>query len=1457
MSRSRLRDKDSQPNAEETSKVSEEVAPRTTIRIVTSRRSTQESRPETRPEDVSSRNNREVPSRGGNIASRNIVENSETNKSGVLKALAEIKEENVARGRGSTPDRSVSRGRSTTNNRSVGRSQTRDRSASRGRAMPSRSTQDTASQETEVEEKSIRTVTSRGVERGTAPASQDRGRAASPEDRAVGRGRNASPSQSRASQTASRNTSQSRTASRGRASSTSRTASRSANRDSSTSRTNSPTGNRSKSRSRIIDEPIEKFSDLRVFATGIRDGELITSAPREGKKGEPANSGTVMRVRGFYPPSARAINNMSDRVIRDAFNHVDFFSGMSFEERLKWLNDNKTEDPELYMDESSLNLEVRFLEIGGEGFLGKDKLSEEQIDELIAGNPDDEEGYYRLDDVLAMFTGKEGSKGVRGRFSLVFRPGLWVLKSELDQRDSFDGVYFNLDTYNVVDGVIERPQTGFLRVYKSDRLPKLAEEYAIYTTKVRKTALTWDTLLDIAGDKDVEMLEIKELISWFIPSLHKSLIQKLIRTRCRKVSYQGKEYNSDAVLLTSLSLLMLHPGAFVENVQRFITGMESSFKRLSVSINEDSFTADGRDLAMLYSCGMLAQQDKKWFPTDSIIKDMFDIAIEAQKDPRMFDYDCHTSSKVSQIDDWSFSYLMLAELRSFNSDICMLSSIAANQGKPREVQDLELIPVMPLSWAIDMHVYTEIGRFLPYTGASFKEIFKSIWNNCTGVNPRNKKYKDWDREAQIVKDINKAQRQLWLSKTTKPVNRAELKEGTKLSFSLDSSWLSGMLSVIDVKVGQTDAIVVLRPEDIYSFIAVKKPPKARQNKKRDDDEDEEEKKKAELTDEEKEAAIRGAVRLLQKGIVLKSIPSTLSHFKGATVYLQDYNSETKDPVYELLMKDNQYIDWEDARHLEYYFPFHEPVEHNIDAAIAYTGEGIEQNAEIKLNEYLDEMNSKTLRRLSTYLDGSHSIIQMHKIGRKGEKQELSVIPEDALVFQFLCKLCCLYPGALEKKDVGFAVKVGPLMWSVRDKIASRMRKQHSTDLWEIPPPDKRKMYEHQQDMVESLKERYQNGKHGSLIWAPVGVGKSLVVTNFIHWLIEKDLMPKFAVWSLPKSAIKSIAGELELSNLPYQIMDMTKNGENQTINPFEVAIIQHDHMRLNGADEELREKASNMFFICDEFHRAFNKSIRTSITLDILQLSAHFCGLSATIIKDGNEKNLIPWLENVTEFEINKGNYLVSMASLISKKIVLPIKVTREYIEAPMLDKAGYLDTVPSSLGGKAKNLHPKEALKYCYDSIIQEMVLLTQDYYKIGEGVFLVAKDSRQQQELKSRLEDIGITRIFLITKDEQANLTAKDRGVYDAIITTKTYAEGYNLTAVHIMISPVYYSNAFTRDQLEGRIFRIGQEYPIRYITVHCGILSYILDKYEHIRQVGEVVKGFADKIGGFDVKELQANM
>ena len=108
-----------------------------------------------------------------------------------------------------------------------------------------------------------------------------------------------------------------------------------------------------------------------------------------------------------------------------------------------------------------------------------------------------------------------------------------------------------------------------------------------------------------------------------------------------------------------------------------------------------------------------------------------------------------------------------------------------------------------------------------------------------------------------------------------------------------------------------------------------------------------------------------------------------------------------------------------------------------------------------------------------------------------------------------------------------------------------------------------------------------------------------------------------------------------------------------------------------------------------------------------------------------------------------------------------------------------------------------------------------------------------------------IYVNNIHMITRDTPITLTPNDNSNIDVIITTKKQSAGYTITKSNRLITSVYFTSEATREQLEGRINRIGQIKDIDIIIYHCGLLSYIYEKYKKVRNMSECLKGFAKEI------------
>jgi hypothetical protein len=526
-----------------------------------------------------------------------------------------------------------------------------------------------------------------------------------------------------------------------------------------------------------------------------------------------------------------------------------------------------------------------------------------------------------------------------------------------------------------------------------------------------------------------------------------------------------------------------------------------------------------------------------------------------------------------------------------------------------------------------------------------------------------------------------------------------------------------------------------------------------------------------------------------------------------------------------------------------------------------TGNGIEVDASQKLDTVITKLSLNVLRRICMYLTGYKSEIELYKIGRDGLGVELSVNLDDIGVNHFLCTLCVLYPAALMKTSSGFKVKNGPLMWSIKDRILKSMailiqhlskdaEKETPFSGWKLIPGDNRKMWDHQRDTVNTMIRRHNNGKKGNIISIPTGMGKTLIVMEFIRYLTDNNQFPSTCVYTLPPSAVDSIKVELDMFGIPYHEIDMrlASHIENKSLKKYVVNLIVHDHMRLNGMDEQLRDATADMFFIVDEFHKTMNDSIRTSLALEICRLSSNFIAMSGTIVLNTNVQAVINWLEQVVDFEVTTHNYFVAIGAMISKRVYTNIIVERIPIDVVMSneEKEVYSHLVPHKLGGIAPNINLRAAMTLCYEACTLRMIDDILFYVGINEIPFVVANNIKHQHQIRSNLQAKGVSNVYLIGKDTPLTLNPGDQTDIQVVITTPTHSAGYTMTKCKVMIQTVTLGNQLTRDQLEGRLVRISQTSPnVVILTYHTGVLTYILNNYEKARTLSSLIKGFADLI------------
>lgn len=797
----------------------------------------------------------------------------------------------------------------------------------------------------------------------------------------------------------------------------------------------------------------------------------------------------------------------------------------------------------------------------------------------------------------------------------------------------------------------------------------------------------------------------------------------------------------------------------------------------------------------------------------------------------------------------------------------------------------------------------------------FADLVSKIFSEVTGVNPRRKgrkrtssasdthPYSDDFEERPFVKSTRVAQKLLLKAKQKRYIPKREVLDGKFVhTYTLDRSWLAGLLGAININIG-ISLIVTLNPNELEEFVVIRKPTRDMKDSK--------------VSDELKERAIENVKLMLRKGINMKN-----SAFGGKRIYLKDDGYYIDDEHWDQFRVDRTeeipYID--DLPEFKSHYE-----ELNIGLDHSLLTEGIVINPQEQINEILERSDPMEVRRLVTYLSGSE--IRVNPLSRDGGGSKYSVVIEDAGAFQLLLKLSAICPGIIHRKPhtIYFVVKSQPLLEVLKDWVMNYINSipfeltigssQEEKEEWPVlEDHSKRELWDHQIHAVDEMKEAHLRGRRGHFIWATVGSGKTLITLSYLAELQSIGNLPPYIMYTLPPEALKSIQKELELFGLTVELLIPLKNipkvlvppkkkkavtkkekekeeeeeeedvmdeekedeeegdkedAENQKVykeytkmfkinhsskpNKYVVTLVLHDHLRLI---QEVSTLMPQTIFIVDEVHKALSQTLRTDAALNFSGLAQEFIALTGTPIIDNKIYKLIWWLKRVVPFEVNENSFWVAVNAMVSKIVNTGVKVQRDEIPIDMNaeELAEYRKLVPLGLGGINKNAGPKEfsrAMNICYEACTREMVaaaIENEDF-----GVFMVARNQEHQQRMYEMLIEGGIDEndIFLIEKG--SSIVLNDRLVeagevhdYKFVITTISRSAGYTLSRLKLMITCVYPSNNAVRTQLDGRINRLDQNAEtIYYHTYHTGILTNILERHNDARSLEMALKALSEDI------------
>jgi len=407
---------------------------------------------------------------------------------------------------------------------------------------------------------------------------------------------------------------------------------------------------------------------------------------------------------------------------------------------------------------------------------------------------------------------------------------------------------------------INKPKKEFLLEYERNEKSnsnafQLLVEFDEDDSRSHDAKSFLETIAQWKGYSKEEFQEIAAALDWFSPAHLKSLLQKLIRFGAREVaiptfsivpiilstinemnspneppknngyevSVSYKTYKSEYVLIVVFVTLLCSAGSFVPDIQEYVTGRVSAYKRLGIIIGEDSFSDNPQCIECLFAAALLTKEDRLISPTIGWVLQCIEWLENALHESRIFMYDrgtniqyaainnnalegnlskksnvkksrSHTANEVDQVKEtndsstigspWERLYPMICSLKSFEGDLKLFADIAKYHGKQGILRlddfhnELTRPEVMNMEWTLDQHCAVAIAYYFPYSwllnsnsqeksddnnideNCDFAALFRYLWEQGTSRNFRIPKSYQC---AVVPEDILKAQRLLWFS----------------------------------------------------------------------------------------------------------------------------------------------------------------------------------------------------------------------------------------------------------------------------------------------------------------------------------------------------------------------------------------------------------------------------------------------------------------------------------------------------------------------------------------------------------------------------------------------------------------------------------------------------------------------------------------------------------------------
>ena len=917
-----------------------------------------------------------------------------------------------------------------------------------------------------------------------------------------------------------------------------------------------------------------------------------------------------------------------------------------------------------------------------------------------------------------------------------------------------------------------------------------------------------------------------------------SLLQKAIRRRPLRMQHpETTELFSTVEVVRRIARRCCcgyQQGFFLPNIGKFVSGLQHFLKRLFIIAAEDSIY-DVKHMFDVSMCALLASLQPTWVCSPTDIERIVSITVGLLRASVTSHYD--TSSPVAVAGEFQRAApaAVQAEMGGMGGDQRMLRWLALHPNDCNRVGTMGL----PLSGTDPLDIYCDQhqdGRLvcLLEPGGTFPQLLSAAFRAVSGFNTRRSPLSSRSVAQQMVFDGLRASSKMLRG----IVPLMPTGDGPEIAYELNRGALAGMVGTMEMVYKRSKYFVTVSSRDIHKFVVIPKP--SRDNKKGMGD----------ITPETRDAILRQVKTMLSVGRRVGN--SVEEAFRGKTVRLRE----------DIWSIDG--IPWSEAVHRTFKL-VNEPDWTLLNASSASVPWTTTFAGRWSL-----ECRQFVLGRMA----GFDPLVLIPKMNRGGLGTDESLTGLENEAYQFMMYLSQHYPSALwpsRKRPYAFDTASVAFRRQLCEKLRATV-----VITCEWPPWHSHKQLRAPQvEALDEMMTSYQQG-FATFLWMLVGQGKTLTVLRFL----EETRSAKYVVWSMPKSAVSSVA--IQIREVGWQPMQLypskgllnkhAVDGLPATINHHlqstVVYIIEHDHLRK--LTTPLARQMGETAFIFDEVHKAMQSGTkRTAAALRLARIAKQLVALTGTPIVDKTGYGLMEWLRLCVPFPVRASNFWVaanSMVSQLNTGDVITEDVEIQAFESEE-DKLFFRQRFPFRAPWHGQTTAPTRSqwldMRNRTDEIVtnemvrisallvgrhpvdwraEHLVACERDrvaddcWDRCSQRPLVVASCQGHVIQIVDKLLSAGIpprdilccggarpgplaaavSHVKTIHLTEQAVLDGEEPP-YKVVVAALRYCEGYSLTWMTCMVTGSYPSNQASRTQMRGRINRLdAQRLHKRYMTV-----------------------------------------